>query len=398
MGRFISKFKKAEHLLNYFGIEIKRRTKNKENTIVSLKSRHPVNGNVLLAYIIDPFLLKEGQSISIAHTHHFESTLLAKSFLELGYDVDVISFRNREFIPKKDYAFYINARDNFSYIASRLNKDCINIVHLDTAHFLYNNYAAYSRSLDLQKRRRATIISAKLFKCNWAIETADYATILGNKFTIGTYSYAGTPIFPLPIPSPILFEQNNSKDFTSCKNNFLWFGSSGLIHKGLDLVLEAFVSLPEYNLTVCGPLEGEQDFVDLYHEELFHTTNIKTIGWVDIKSEIFNKIINDCVALVYPSCAEGQAGAVITCMHAGLIPIVSYESGIDVNDYGLVLKHSSVNEIIESIKYIAQTPVTYLKEMSNKAYLYARKNHVGDKYILEHHKAIEEIIRLESNK
>ena len=33
-----------------------------------------------------------------------------------------------------------------------------------------------------------------------------------------------------------------------------------MVHKGLDLVLEAFAGMPEYHLTVCGPVAKEKDF------------------------------------------------------------------------------------------------------------------------------------------
>ena len=37
-----------------------------------------------------------------------------------------------------------------------------------------------------------------------------------------------------------------------------------MVHKGLDLVLEAFVAMPEYHLTVCGKVSSEKDFEDAY--------------------------------------------------------------------------------------------------------------------------------------
>ena len=51
------------------------------------------------------------------------------------------------------------------------------------------------------------------------------------------------------------------------------------------------------------------------------------------------------MALVYPSCSEGGGGCVINCMHAGLIPVVSYESSVDIShDCGVIFKENSVEE------------------------------------------------------
>ena len=70
-----------------------------------------------------------------------------------------------------------------------------------------------------------------------------------------------------------------AKDFEACRTRFLWLGSRGMVFKGLDLVLDAFVQMPEYHLTVCGPVAKEKDFEQVYYQELYHTSNIHTYGW-----------------------------------------------------------------------------------------------------------------------
>ena len=54
-----------------------------------------------------------------------------------------------------------------------------------------------------------------------------------------------------------------------------------------------------------------------------------------------------CIA----SCAEG---GVVTCLHAGLIPIVSRDTSVDVNDdYGMVFEYSTIEEIKESVQNLS---------------------------------------------
>jgi glycosyltransferase involved in cell wall biosynthesis len=311
--------------------------------------------------------------------------LIAEALLKSGYNVDVIDYRNRIFKPVKDYNFFISARTNFVGIANRLNRDCIKIAHLDTAHFLFNNSAAYRRLLELQQRRGVTSTSFRSIEHNFAVEHADYLTLLGNEFTQSTYSYANKPIFTLPVPTPNTYSPNYNKDFNKCRNNFLWLGSGGLVHKGLDLVLEIFSGLPDYHLTVCGPLDdpGESDFRNEYFHELYELPNIHTVGWVDISSKQFTDIASNCVALIYPSCSEGQAGSVITCLQASLIPVISYESGVDVKEFGIILKESSPCEIEDAIKCISSKQHQELEEMSRKAYEYASSIHTKENYLKE---------------
>jgi len=371
-----------------FGIEISRT----DRRIISLKPDKKCLGNVLLSYIIEPFLLKKDEPLSNSHTNYWESLQIAKTFLGLGYCVDVISYSNKTFVPKKDYSFFISSRTNFQRIAPLLNKDCVKIVHLDTAHWLFNSFAEYQRCLDLQKRKGMTLASFRSVDPNWAIEYADSATILGNSFTISTYHYAQKPIFRIPVPTCTVYPFPENKNYENCRNRFLWLGNRGLVHKGLDLVLEAFAEMPAYHLTVCGPIQKEKDFENVFYEELYQTPNIHTVGWVDVDSPKFLEIANKCVGLIYPSCSEGQSGAVVTCLQAGLIPIISYESGVDVHDFGIILKDCSIEEIKRSVQMVSNLSVEELKRMARNTWEYARANHTREKYAEEYRETVEKII------
>ena len=342
--------------------------------IVSLQTQAERKGNLLLSYVIEPFLLKAGEAISNAHTHDWESVQIAQTFLNLGYDVDIVDYDDRRFEPDKSYSFFVSARTNFQRLSTLLNEDCVKIVHLDMAHWLFNNLAAYKRLLSFQQRKKITLSNIKFQEINWAIESADYATILGNQFTIDTYLYAGKPIFRVPISTCATYPSPENKGFDGCRTNFLWLGSSGLVHKGLDLVLDAFLEMPDHHLYVLGPISEEKAFESAYDKALYHTPNIHTLGWVDVTGDDFIDVANQCIAIVYPSCAEGGGGSVINCLHAGLIPIISYESSVDVGNFGIILKDCTPNEIKASIQKLSQMPAGELKKMSTSAWEFANAN------------------------
>ena len=381
-----------------FGVEISKYTpKPHEKGIASLKPNTTSKGNVLLSYIIEPFLLRDGEPLPNTHTHYRESLQIAGTFLDRGYSVDVISYLDRKFIPKKDYAFFVAARTNFQRIAQLLNEDCVKIVHLDTAHWLYNNAASYGRCLALQQRNGVTVRSQRTVESNLAIECADYATVLGNRFTASTYTYAKKPILSLSVPAVTTYPWPENKDYENCRNHFLWFGSGGLVHKGLDLVLEVFAEMPDCYLSVCGAIQQEKDFEKAYFRELYETPNIHTVGWVDVGGPEFIEITSECVGLIYPSCSEGQSGAVVTCLHAGLIPIVSYESGVDVHDFGVILKDCSIEEIKNSIRMVSGRSIEELKRISRKVWEFARENHTREKFAEKYRNVIDKIITTHSN-
>ncbi|MBN3873940.1 glycosyltransferase [Nostoc sp. JL33] len=366
--------------------------------VVSLKPKQPSKGNVLLSYRIEPFLLKPGQPMPNDHTWYWEVWQIAQTFLNLGYNVDVIQFHNDKFLPQKDYAFFIDIRHRMEALAPKLNKDCIKVFHVDIANMVFRNAAECNRLLELQQRKGITLKPQRFEVPNLGIEYANCAIVLGNDFTTDTFKYANKPMYRIPISSPIVYPYPDKKDFEAVRKRFLWFGGSALVLKGLDLVLDAFAQMPEYHLTVCGPVSNDKEFEQAFYKELYETPNIHTYGWIDVSSPEFIEITNNCLGLVYPSVSEGQSGAVISCLQAGLIPILSYESGVDVHDFGVIFDNLSLEEIKAKVRSISNLPVEDLKLMSLKGWEYARANHTKEKFAQAYKNAVEQIIENHSQK
>ena len=395
-------------ILSAFGLNIVRINQNHNSVIGKigfLKHQGEKKGNALISYIVEPFLLQDESKISNAHHHYWLSWQIGQTFSSYGYDVDIIDYRDRKFVPQKPYDFFIGARTNFQRLVEWLPKQCVKIVHLDTAHWIFNNSASYQRHLELKSRRKVALNSFKWVEPNWAIEFADYATTnWGNQFNVGTYKYAGKPIFQIPLPTSAVYPEPDKKDYSICNTHYLWFASDGLVHKGLDLVLEAFSQMPEYRLTVCGPLRAsdadtyngplqhDAQFEEAFHHELYETENIKTVGWVDIESEIFHRIIGQCIGVIFPSCSEGGGASAITCMQAGLIPIVSYQSNVEVGSFGVILPENSIEQIKKSVRMVSELHIVELKRRAHDAWRFCRANHTREKFKDNYRQVIEQIM------
>ncbi len=385
----------GETRLYRFAAEVRRawvRLDEMDRRVVSLAPEVKPRGRVLLSYILDAFLLEPEDPRLFKHTHYWETRQIAQTWLDLGYAVDAIHWKNREFVPRRRYDYFIDVRLNLERIGPLLNPDCVKIMHIETAHWLFHTTAQHQRLLDVQRRRQATIGPSKIVEPNRAIEHADCAVILGNDFTRGTYAYAGKPFYRVPVSAPAVYPWPEDKDYETCRNHFLWFGSGGLVHKGLDLVLEAFAAMPEFHLSVCGPIRDEPDFERVYRRELYETPNIETIGWVDVSSPQFDAITRGCLGVVYPSCSEGGGAGVITCLHAGLIPIVSHETSVDVGeDMGVMLKTCSPEAIQEAVRRVACMPVETLRAWSRKAWEFARAHHTRENFAAAYRRVAEDI-------
>jgi glycosyltransferase involved in cell wall biosynthesis len=352
---------------------------------------------VLISYCIEPYLLDSTKPIPIDHPYYWhpnywECTEMTRSFLDLGYAVDIISWRNNSFIPREKYEAFLDSRFNMQRLAPLLPKECLKIFHIDVAHILFQNAAESQRLLAVQRRRGVTLQPRRFEYPNLGIEHADCATMLGNRFTAETFAYAGKPVYPVPISTPTIYPRPEGKSFANCRRHFMWFGSGGLVRKGLDLALEVFAGMPDFHLTVCGPISKEKDFEQAYKRELYELPNIHTIGWVDVRSPQFLELMKSCVGLVYPSCCEGQCGGVIGALAGGLIPIISYESGVDVHDFGMILRTCSLSEIREAVTELASRPANELETMARKAWQYARDNHSRDSFAREWRKVLRTIL------
>lgn len=350
-------------------------------------------GRLLLSYLTAPFEDPSTLLSFTGHSNHWECFQIGQTFLDLGYEVDVINWNDEELPRGRDYSVCIDIHHNLEKFSSRLGSACIKILHITGAHWLYQNEAEYRRCLELQIRRGVTVAPRRQASPSFGIETADYATLLGNDFTEGTFAYAGKKIFRIPVSSTATFSSPAGKDIDGCRNRFLWLGGSGAVHKGLDRVLEAVASTPQIELSICGPVREEIDFARTYARELDHTPNIRTLGWVDIASPQFAGIAQNTIGLIYPTCSEGQAGSVITALHAGLIPIVSRQAGVTVEKFGFNLETCAVPEIRESLLRVRDLPRPELAQRALHAWEYARTNHTREAFETKYREAVAQILR-----
>ncbi len=361
--------------------KLRRRLLKVENRTATLSPEGTPRGDVLLSYIIDPFLLRPGGAVPYSHTHFWETATIAETFVDLGYRVDAISWTNAGFLPRREYDFLIDPRLNLERLAPLLPEETVKVLHTDTAHYTFNNPAQEARRRALAERRGTTIPPVKMLPENRAAETADVITHLGNDFTRETYRFAGKPTFRIPISVPFTYDWMADKDFDAVRRRYLWFGSGGLVHKGLDLALEAFAGLPDFHLTVCGPVRREKYFEREYFRELYETPSIRTYGWIDVGRPEFLELARSTLGLVYPSCAEGGGSSALTCLHAGLVPVVTRETSIDLDpSYGVELGGTTVEEIRDAVRELSGRDAETLREMARNAWSFARERHTKDTF------------------
>ncbi|MGD9962473.1 MAG: glycosyltransferase [Thermoplasmata archaeon] len=364
---------------------------------VSLPPSGQARGRVLLSYITAPFSSspKDGPA---NHSNLWECSEIARTFQGMGYAVDVIDWDDSAFVPSKEYDIFIDIHANMERLDPLVGARCLKVLHVTGSHWLHQNRAEYGRLESIRQRRGVSLRPRRQVQPVWGIEAADCATVLGNDTTTGTWKYAGKRMFRIPATSPIYPEMNPGKDFSACKNRFVWLGSSGLALKGLDLALEAFAGMPDMHLTVCGPVGAEEDFARAYGKELEHSYNIESVGWVDVFSDRFRSIADGAVGMVYPSASEGASIAVLTCMSAGLIPIATPQSGIDISPSGTVLRDASVGSVQEAVRALSRLSPDELRSRATQARSFVNERHSRKAFTEAYSGAAREMVRMASER
>lgn len=129
--------------------------------------------------------------------------------------------------------------------------------------------------------------------------------------------------------------------------------------KGVDLILEAALELTDHDFTIVGSSD-----VKSYSNT---PSNVSVLGSVPA-SDLRNMFCSHSIIL-QASVMEGFPNALCEAMLCGCIPIVSAVTSMPsiVGDVGRVIKHRSVEELVNAIKAIDALSKVELEEQRKKA-------------------------------
>lgn len=345
---------------------------------------------VLISYIIPKF-----NSRNSHHPKKQEISEIAKLFEEMGFNVDVSHYKYKPIgldYSKYDIVFGFGEPFDRSFYADQCSAKRIH--YATGAHVCFQNEAELERISNLKDRKGELLKPRRAVEKTWSASTylSDAIISLGNEFTVKSYKeHFDGPIYNIPVTAYNYFPGNEiNRNIEEARNHFLWFGSGGLVHKGLDLCLEAFKELPKKHLNICGP--REEDFFELYKEELFHRDNIHYHGWVEVSSREFEKIVENTAFVIFPSCSEGGGSSVITAMKTGLIPLVTEEASVPLGNFGFLLKDTSVDYIINRVQEVSSLPVDELRNRSEESFEYSKTKHSLGNFRSELREALNRIL------
>ncbi len=339
--------------------------------------------NALLSYILYPFT---GKAYHF-HTNYFEAPSWAKILHELGYNVDIVDYKYEGRIDFTKYDVLAGFGEPFQKYFKLGYTHAKTIYYGTGMEINYTNWISLRRLKDVYNKKNVWLFnSSRYTEKNRMpqIILADAIICLGNKICVNSYAkYTKVPIYCIP---GLFFNIHNAhkimqeRNILKTRKSFLWFGGSGLVLKGLDLVLDFFLQHPDLKLHICGPIKEELDFEKAYYKELHQTPNIICHGFVDILSERFESILRNCSFIIYPSASEGGCPAVLTAIGNGaLIPIITKETSISTG-YEIWIEGLTVAAIEKAVNKALGLTERDILALQRGNLEYVLKNYTTDVY------------------
>lgn len=342
---------------------------------------------VLMCHLPEAFTGKEQPKI---HSNFTECRTIAKCFDRLGYSVDCVS-RTKTGIDYScyDIVFGINGNAFMGAFSADRNIKPLKVFYSVGSETIYNYRVTALRNRDFYDRHGVWLLDSNRYMPGDArtyYETAfsDAVICLGDEYIFSHYvnedvlsgKYRWLPAFYFPaVESPV------KKDFSKCRRTILWFGSSGMVHKGLDIAIDFVLEHPEFTLHVCGGSRLETAFWNYYKPKIKACGNIHIHGFVNIESELFANILSQCGILLNPSISEGCAVAVLNVLGNGaLLPVYSEATGINLSQVGVCVSQVTYRNFEEALLQVDSISLEEFEEKAYAAHHFVKENYTLEKY------------------
>ena len=337
---------------------------------------NPTQKKILICYI--PLVNKEIDNVT--HALLFHANQIVHYFMNKGYCVDICSCHpdnayQYKLIEKKSYDIVFGFGKVYKQYCAR-HANCLKILFMTENNpvkvkELYNERIKYFKERHPNVDYRMSSVRMEFYD-EEMLELSDALILMGSKSNKESFiRYFDNAIWRINcniIKNPVFtFDESIiEKKIPVSRDCFLWFGSRGLIHKGLDIVIDAFAEMPELTLNCYGVSETK-----LFRK--LCCPNTINRGRIDVNSQQFiDEVIYRHNFVILDSCSEGMSTAIATCMSHGIIPIVSKESGLDPQPFILELNGYNVNSIITMVGKVSTFSDKEILNLRKQCYAYAQ--------------------------
>lgn len=354
---------------------------------IGLDITNPNQKRALICYL-------DIKGVNMEHVRHanlLQLNQMIHCFLIRGFCVDVCHYNETkaiEYLSDKKYNVLIGLGKVYKLMAKRSdipikisfvtenNPEVVKVKYQER----YNDFISrHSKSFTKGNLTRDDIFDVEQFVLsnNLILMSSLYNAESFKKYFDRIWTINANAI----INNTYLFNDSEIKELIpNTKGRFLWFGSSGFIHKGIDLLLDAFKDLSDLSIDFYG--------VNYMEKQLFRRLapdNSADCGSVDVMTDEFiDKVVKGHCFVIFPSCSEGMSTAVCTCMAHGIIPLLTKESGFDPHPSIIELEDWRVDSLKQAIRKAMAMDDEEILKMRRLAYEYGQKqfslNHFNERF------------------
>lgn len=346
---------------------------------------------VLICYL-PHFYFQTIDLSTIGRTIPFEIFKIVKILSEFGYSIDLISVNDTkalDIIKGNRYSLIFGFGETFLKM-TQLQPTALSVFYVTENHPKFS-FIEEKKRLDYfyerHKRKASIERSGRYYTTHHVAVTYDHIIAMGEVEQFSDQYERVYSIYPTGfLNSDFVFKH---KDHINTRKHFLWLGSSAVIHKGLDLLIDIMTTRDDITLHICGLDPKGRKLLDVPQK-----SNIVDYGFVNINSDTFLKIVEKCSFSILPSCSEGMATSITTSMLHGLIPVVIKDTGFNrLGENAIFLDDYRIEYLNEMVSKLAEYELDELELLSKKVFEFASKNFKVEAYEKEFRSILLEILK-----
>lgn len=346
---------------------------------------------VLICYL-PHFYFQTIDLSTIGRTIPFEIFKIVKILSEFGYSIDLISVNDTkalDIVKGNRYSLIFGFGETFLKM-TQLQPTALSVFYVTENHPKFS-FIEEKKRLDYfyerHKRKASIERSGRYYTTHHVAVTYDHIIAMGEVEQFSDQYERVYSIYPTGfLNSDFVFKH---KDHINTRKHFLWLGSSAVIHKGLDLLIDIMTTRDDITLHICGLDPKGRKLLDVPQK-----SNIVDYGFVNINSDTFLKIVEKCSFSILPSCSEGMATSITTSMLHGLIPVVIKDSGFNrLGENAIFLDDYRIEYLNEMVSKLAEYELDELELLSKKVFEFASKNFKVEAYEKEFRSILLEILK-----
>lgn len=242
-----------------------------KNILLRNVNRTHFKRDSLLMYVTKPFVKKYGK---VTHPNYYKARIISRCLKECGYNVDVIYSEHTRKLDLQRYSLIIGMGEGYTNTYGRTRRHCKRVYLATGTCFTTANQRELERWISLYRKKKGFVGTDRFEKIKDPVKAVGSlycsdAIIAGgdNEWVMESYGWIQNRKYMVGSISLTNFRYGDmDRKVCESRHRVLFLCGNGCIHKGLDIVVEAFCGRQDYELYIVGNVE--EKFRNIYMEEI----------------------------------------------------------------------------------------------------------------------------------